>query len=108
LRPLGIDADCLPLADVPLVSSDPVIGDRAYGREPEKVAAIAEAIANGLLTGGGLPGVKDLPWHRRAPLANPPKLPALAPPPGPPRGGRFCSIPAAGGLADWDDCACCF
>ena len=36
LAPLGIDVDCLPLADVPVAGSDPVIGDRAYGTEPEQ------------------------------------------------------------------------
>src|SRR5215467_2029642 len=77
LRPLGIDADCLPLADVPLASSDPVIGDRAYGREPEKVSAIAKAIANGLLTGGVLPVLKHLPGHGRATVDSHHKLPVV-------------------------------
>src|SRR5437763_9914417 len=31
LTALGIDVDCLPLADVPVAGSDPIIGDRAYG-----------------------------------------------------------------------------
>jgi beta-N-acetylhexosaminidase len=31
LKPLGIDVDCLPLADVPVAGADKVIGDRAYG-----------------------------------------------------------------------------
>src|SRR5262249_42719890 len=60
LRPLGIDANCLPLADVLLQSSDPVIGDRAYGGEPAKVAAIAKAIAEGLEAGGGISVLKDV------------------------------------------------
>src|SRR6476661_4214279 len=77
LRPLGIDADCLPLADVPLESSDPVIGDRAYGREPAKVAAIAKAIADGLLTGGVLPVLKHLPGHGRASVDSHHKLPVV-------------------------------
>src|SRR5262245_3548846 len=47
LRPVGIDADCLPLGDVPLAGSDRVIGNRAYGNEAGKVAAIANAIAAG-------------------------------------------------------------
>ena len=45
LSALGIDVDCLPIADVPVAGGDPVIGDRAYGSEPGKVAAIAAAIA---------------------------------------------------------------
>ena len=66
LRCLGIDVDCLPIADVPVADGDPVIGDRAYGSEPGKVAAIAKAIAEGLQLGGVLPVVKHLPGHGRA------------------------------------------
>jgi beta-N-acetylhexosaminidase len=66
LRAVGIDVDCLPLADVPVPGADSVIGDRAYGTEPGKVAAIAGAIAQGLLAGGVLPVLKHLPGHGRA------------------------------------------
>jgi beta-N-acetylhexosaminidase len=66
LTALGIDVDCLPLADVPVAGSDGVIGDRAYGLEPGKVARIAAAIAEGLLAGGVLPVLKHLPGHGRA------------------------------------------
>jgi len=66
LHNLGIDVDCLPLADVPVADADPVIGDRAYGAEPAKVAAIAGAIADGLMAGGVLPVLKHLPGHGRA------------------------------------------
>src|ERR1700753_2526577 len=37
---LGITVDCLPLADVPIEGADAVIGNRAYGTTPAKVAAI--------------------------------------------------------------------
>ena len=77
LRPLGIDVDCLPLADVPLESADLVIGDRAYGEEPGKVAAIAKAIAEGLLAGGVLPVLKHLPGHGRAAADSHHKLPVV-------------------------------
>jgi beta-N-acetylhexosaminidase len=66
LRAVGIDVDCLPLADVPAPEGDPIIGDRAYGTEPEKVAAVAGAIAEGLLEGGVLPVLKHIPGHGRA------------------------------------------
>ena len=39
LTELGINVDCLPLADVPVAGADRVIGDRAYGDTPDKVAA---------------------------------------------------------------------
>jgi beta-N-acetylhexosaminidase len=66
LRDVGIDVDCLPLADVPVSDADPVIGNRAYGRTAEQVAAIAQAIADGLLAGGVLPVLKHIPGHGRA------------------------------------------
>src|SRR4051812_35597721 len=47
LAALGIDVDCLPLADVPVAGADRVIGDRAYGDAPAKVSAIAAAVADG-------------------------------------------------------------
>ncbi len=66
LTAVGVDVDCLPVADVPVPNSDQVIGDRAYGTEPGKVAAIAGAIAEGLMAGGVLPVLKHLPGHGRA------------------------------------------
>jgi beta-N-acetylhexosaminidase len=77
LRALGIDVDCLPLADVLAPGADPVIGDRAYGSEPGKVAAIAGAIAEGLLAGGVLPVVKHLPGHGRATADSHHRLPVV-------------------------------
>lgn len=66
LTQVGIDVDCLPLADVPAPGASPVIGDRAYGHSAAKVAAIAAAIADGLMDGGVLPVLKHLPGHGRA------------------------------------------
>ena len=66
LSEIGIDVDCLPLADVPVSGADAMIGDRAYGETPRKVAAIAAAIAEGLRLGGVLPVLKHIPGHGRA------------------------------------------
>jgi beta-N-acetylhexosaminidase len=63
---LGITVDCLPLADVPVEGSDAVIGNRAYGTAPGKVAAIARAVTEGLRQGGVLPVLKHIPGHGRA------------------------------------------
>ena len=63
---LGINVDCLPLADVPVPGADAVIGNRAYGTEPDKVAAIARAVTEGLEQGGVLPVLKHIPGHGRA------------------------------------------
>jgi len=62
----GVTVNCLPLADVPVAGADAVIGDRAYGTEPAKVAVIARAVADGLEDGGLLPVLKHIPGHGRA------------------------------------------
>jgi beta-N-acetylhexosaminidase len=62
----GITVDCLPLADVPVEGGDAVIGNRAYGTNPDKVAAIARAVTDGLVEGGVLPVLKHIPGHGRA------------------------------------------
>ncbi|MGN1289626.1 MAG: beta-N-acetylhexosaminidase [Bradyrhizobium sp.] len=63
---LGITVDCLPLADVPVAGADAVIGNRAYGTGPDKVAAIARAVTDGLEQGGVLSVLKHIPGHGRA------------------------------------------
>jgi beta-N-acetylhexosaminidase len=81
LTRVGVSVDCLPLADVPVPGADDVIGDRAYGEEPRKVAAIARAVTEGLQEGGVLPILKHIPGHGRAtadshlslPVVNTPK-----------------------------------
>lgn len=66
LAAVGIDVDCMPVADLPVAGADAVIGDRAFAREPDKVAALAAAFAEGLAAGGVLPVVKHIPGHGRA------------------------------------------
>ncbi len=77
LAAVGIDVDCMPLADMPVAGADDVIGDRAFGQEPGKVAALAAAFAEGLLNGGVLPVLKHLPGHGRATVDSHQKLPVV-------------------------------
>lgn len=62
----GINADCLPVLDVPIEGAHDVIGNRAYGNDPDTVAALGRAAAEGLLAGGVLPVIKHIPGHGRA------------------------------------------
>jgi beta-N-acetylhexosaminidase len=78
LAALGIDVDCTPIADVPVAGADPIIGDRAYGTTPDKVAAIAAAVAAGLLEGGALPVLKHIPGHGRATADSHHRLPVVS------------------------------
>jgi beta-N-acetylhexosaminidase len=66
LARLGITVNCLPVLDIPAVGADPVIGDRAYGSDPERVARLAGAVCAGLLEGAVLPVLKHIPGHGRA------------------------------------------
>src|SRR5262245_48745359 len=77
LHARGIDVDCLPLADVPVAGADRVIGDRAYGLTPDKVAVLAAASADGLTAGGVLPVLKHIPGHGRAMADSHEKLPVV-------------------------------
>ena len=78
LAAVGIDVDCWPLADVPVVGADAVIGGRAFGSDPDKVAAIARAVAEGLRDGGVLPIVKHIPGHGRAQADSHHELPVVS------------------------------
>ncbi|HEU4518782.1 MAG TPA: beta-N-acetylhexosaminidase [Microvirga sp.] len=66
LRAVGIDVDCVPVLDVPVAGAHDVIGDRAYGRDPQSVAILGRAAAEGLLAGSVLPVIKHIPGHGRA------------------------------------------
>jgi beta-N-acetylhexosaminidase len=77
LQRLGIDIDCLPVADLPVAGADPVIGDRAYGGTPAQVSVLAKAAAEGLMAGGVLPVLKHLPGHGRAAADSHLKLPVV-------------------------------
>jgi beta-N-acetylhexosaminidase len=66
LARLGITVDCLPVLDLPASEADPVIGDRAYGSDAERVARLAGAVCAGLLDGVVLPALKHIPGHGRA------------------------------------------
>jgi beta-N-acetylhexosaminidase len=66
LRAVGINVDCLPVLDVPIPGAHDVIGDRAYADDPDTIAVLGRAAAEGLLAGGVLPVVKHIPGHGRA------------------------------------------
>ena len=95
LARLGIDVDCVPLADVPVAGADPIIGDRAYGAAPDKVAAIAGAFAAGLLEGGVLPVLKHIPGHGRATADSHERLPVVSAARAALDSHRFRRVPAA-------------
>lgn len=65
LSRLGVNVDCLPVLDVAVPGVHDVIGNRAYGQEPEIVSAMGKAASEGLKAGGLLPVMKHMPGHGR-------------------------------------------
>jgi len=77
LAEVGITVDCLPLLDVRQPGASDVIGDRALGSEPMRVAALGRAILGGLQAGGVVGIVKHIPGHGRALLDTHEALPVV-------------------------------
>jgi beta-N-acetylhexosaminidase len=63
LRALGFDIDFAPVLDVHTNPQNPIIGDRAFGREPMVAARRALAFARGLAAAGVLACGKHFPGH---------------------------------------------
>ncbi|WP_432767723.1 MAG: beta-N-acetylhexosaminidase [Sphingopyxis sp.] len=80
LAEVGITVDCLPLLDVRQPGASDVIGDRALGSEPMRVAALGRAILSGLQAGGVVGIVKHIPGHGRALLDTHKALPVVEAP----------------------------
>lgn len=66
LAEVGITADCHPSLDVRQPGAHDVIGDRALGAEPMRVAALGRAILDGLARAGVIGCIKHIPGHGRA------------------------------------------
>ena len=65
LAEVGINVDCLPLLDVRQPDANNVIGDRAFGSEPLRVAALGRATLDGLARAGVAGVIKHMPGHGR-------------------------------------------
>ena len=66
LADMSIHADCAPVVDVPIPGGHDVIGDRAFGTEPEIVSTLARAALRGLADGGVAGVIKHIPGHGRS------------------------------------------
>jgi beta-N-acetylhexosaminidase len=62
----GITMNCAPVLDLAIPGAHDIIGDRAYGSETSQIAALAGAVAEGLMAGGVVPVIKHIPGHGRA------------------------------------------
>jgi len=77
MRDVGIDVNCAPMLDVATDASHDIILNRCYGRDPQLVAKMGRAVADGLLTGGVLPIIKHIPGHGRTSLDSHYDLPCI-------------------------------
>jgi beta-N-acetylhexosaminidase len=77
LAEVGITVDCLPLLDVRQPGTHDVIGDRALGAEPLRVAALGRAVLDGLARGGLIGTIKHIPGHGRAQADSHKELPTV-------------------------------
>jgi len=77
LASIGADVDCLPVLDLAFPETHAVIGDRAYAGQPEPVAALGRAAAEGLLAEGVIPVIKHIPGHGRATVDSHHRLPTV-------------------------------
>ncbi|MBI3275397.1 MAG: beta-N-acetylhexosaminidase [Methylocystis sp.] len=77
LRDVGVAINCSPVLDAPADGAHAIIGDRAYSRDPRRVARLGRAAAEGLLAGGVLPVIKHIPGHGRAPADSHRELPVV-------------------------------
>ncbi len=62
----GVNANCVPVLDVPQPGAHEIIGSRAYATRIEPIMALARAHAAGFADGGVLPVIKHIPGHGRA------------------------------------------
>lgn len=63
LLALGFTMSFAPVADVHTRDENPIIGDRAFAKTPERVARLGGAFAEGLARGGILSCAKHFPGH---------------------------------------------
>jgi beta-N-acetylhexosaminidase len=77
LAEAGISVDCLPLLDVRQPGAHDVIGDRALGSEPLRVAALGRAVLQGLEFAGIAGVIKHIPGHGRAGADSHKELPTV-------------------------------
>jgi beta-N-acetylhexosaminidase len=77
LRACRITVNAAPVLDVPVPGAHDIIGDRAYGRDPETVTALGRAVGEGLKAGGVIPVIKHIPGHGRARADSHESLPVI-------------------------------
>ena len=77
LAEVGVTVDCHPPLDLRFPGADAVIGDRAFGADPMRVAALGRAVLSGLSRAGIAGCIKHIPGHGRATADSHKQLPTV-------------------------------
>jgi beta-N-acetylhexosaminidase len=77
LKACGIGCDFAPVVDVDTNPKNPVIGDRSFGEDPERVGRLGAAMIRGLQEGGVVACAKHFPGHGDTEVDSHLALPAL-------------------------------
>ncbi|MDX9689329.1 MAG: glycoside hydrolase family 3 N-terminal domain-containing protein [Alphaproteobacteria bacterium] len=77
LLDLGINGNCAPVLDLLIEGADSVIGDRAFGCDPDHVARCGRIVVETFIACGVWPIIKHLPGHGRVKADPHIKLPVV-------------------------------
>lgn len=64
-RSVGVDVLFAPVLDVRSEPGNPIVGNRSFGWDPDRVAAMGAAFCRGALDGGAIPVAKHYPGTAR-------------------------------------------
>lgn len=78
LAEVGINVDYMPLLDIRQPDAHDVIGDRSFGSDPMRVAALGRAVLDGLARAGVVGCIKHMPGHGRANADSHKELPTVS------------------------------
>jgi beta-N-acetylhexosaminidase len=77
LKAIGVAANLAPCVDVLAAGSDPIIGDRSYGEDPQRVSALGQARIKGLQSHGVAACAKHFPGLGAVPKDPHKELPTI-------------------------------
>lgn len=77
LAEVGVNVNCAPLLDVRQPGTTPAVGERTFGSDPMRVAALGRAMLDGLAQGGVVGVIKHMPGHGRGVVDSHYELPVV-------------------------------
>ncbi|MBX3594308.1 beta-N-acetylhexosaminidase [Sphingomonas sp.] len=77
LADVGVNVNCAPLLDVRQPETTPAVGERTFGSDPMRVAALGRAMLDGMASGGVVGVVKHMPGHGRGVVDSHYELPVV-------------------------------